>query len=393
MRILVVGGTFDNDGGRKSGFITKYADAIRIWSPADDSVTCINGGHYDILKPLLDTAADYHAVFWFANVPNDFEKVRDVKAVAPKVMLISSKRNDGGKYTFEELLQRALAVKANLCYEFSVRTGGIIHIRVFDPLGCIWYDGENIDDAVKKTLERLRSLLLVTRQKTECVVGEEREIAVRACSDTDCADFRSFLEKETAFIDVVHQFAEVMQDIMPLPPDAVRFLGNASMRREVIHPWRCSKGMPSFRAGENLVFVSRRNVPKQFITAEDFVPVFLDSENQKLWYWGNNKPSVDTPVQTRLYRSLPNIRYMIHSHCYIRSAPYTAIALPCGAVEEADVVLGLIKKERNASDMCFHDSFYAINLTGHGSIVMADDPTKILACKEMLMARQTPEVM
>ena len=53
--------------------------------------------------------------------PNDFEKVRNVKEVAPKVMLVTSKRNDGGKYQFNELVQRALGSKSNLLLS-SART-------------------------------------------------------------------------------------------------------------------------------------------------------------------------------------------------------------------------------------------------------------------------------
>lgn len=42
-------------------------------------------------------------------------------------------------------------------------------------------------------------------------------------------------------------------------------------------------------------------------------------EGQLLYYCGDDKPSVNTPIQVRLYEALPNIKYMIHSHCGINS--------------------------------------------------------------------------
>lgn len=44
---------------------------------------------------------------------------------------------------------------------------------------------------------------------------------------------------------------------------------------------------------------------------EHFVPTYLSE--YKVYYCGENKPSVDTPIQLRLYEKLPNINYMIDS--------------------------------------------------------------------------------
>lgn len=74
---------------------------------------------------------------------------------------------------------------------------------------------------------------------------------------------------------------------------------------------RCSKGMPSFKHND-YVFVSQRNVDKEYLDLSHFIPTYL--EDDKVYYCGENKPSVDTPIQLRLYKELPNIRYMIHSH-------------------------------------------------------------------------------
>jgi hypothetical protein len=109
-------------------------------------------------------------------------------------------------------------------------------------------------------------------------------------------------------------------------------------------------------------------------------------EDGKLYYCGDNKPSVDTPIQMRLYDALPNIRYMIHSHCYIENAPFTKKSIPCGAIEEVDEVLSLIDKKWG------RDHFlYCINLKGHGSIVMAKDAAMLNHIR--YVGRHLPEPM
>ena len=40
---------------------------------------------------------------------------------------------------------------------------------------------------------------------------------------------------------------------------------------------------------------------------------------------------------------LPKIRYMLHSHVYIKDAPTIVSTLPCGALEEADEILKYIQ--------------------------------------------------
>ena len=49
--------------------------------------------------------------------------------------------------------------------------------------------------------------------------------------------------------------------------------------------------MTSFRKGD-IIYVSKRNIDKKFITLDNFVPVYMDGD--KLMYGGSSKPSVDT---------------------------------------------------------------------------------------------------
>lgn len=334
-KILFVGGTFAKTKGeaRESSLVRKMVDAIEY------PTTCYNGGLYEELEGILESAKEHDIVFWMPNVPNDLPKVRDVKAINPKAMLVTSKRNDGEKYAFGDLVQKALASKANLCFEFSKEADGFFNIRVFDPLGCVWADTQDVSVAVKMAMERLDYLSSVTRQGT----------VQKPCPE----GILGLVADEQPFVDIVRHYASEFVKYMPAVKTE-RFVGNAS--------FRCSNGMPSFRK-DGQIFVSRRNIDKQGIGLDGFVPVWM--EDGTLCYAGDHKPSVDTPVQLRLYDSLPNVQYILHSHCYIEDALYTSKAVPCGAIEEVDEVLRTLPHTDG--------SLYKINLKGHGSLVMSAD--------------------
>ena len=78
---------------------------------------------------------------------------------------------------------------------------------------------------------------------------------------------------------------------------------------------------------------------------------------------------------------------MIHSHCYIHGAIYTSKSIPCGAVEEVDEVLDLIDNTYGMRDL----DYYAVNLKGHGSILMVSDVS--LMHDVHYFGRQMPEIM
>lgn len=163
MKILVVGGSFDNDGGKPSGLVKKVYNAI---IQNNENVDLYNGGYYSELSSLLMMAKCYDVVFWWVNVPNDLPKIRDVKDIAPHIIFVSSKRNDNNKYSDKELIERAASIKADIVFEFKKinQNQKIFNIRVFDPLGSVWHDGTDIADAINATLNRLSSLSKITEQ-------------------------------------------------------------------------------------------------------------------------------------------------------------------------------------------------------------------------------------
>lgn len=362
-KILIVGGTWNKNGGMPSSIIKKMASAMNV-------ARTYNGGSFDKLKTIIETTPNYDYIFWFANVEdNSLEKIRNVKDYAPKSLLITSKRNDNNKYTYEELLQRALNQKANLCFEFSKVADKLFNIRVFDPLGCVWYDGTNINEAIKATLNRLNYLKSVTR-KPSINVGKAPNI--------------EFTETDKKFLEFVRESGETFHRLMCLPPDVKRFVGNASLRFK--EPTRCMSGFPAIRK-DDIVLISKRNVDKTGISEKDFVACYLEDGN--VAYRGENKPSVDSPVQLRLFKQLPNIDYILHGHCYIENAPMTSMAIPCGAIEEVDETIKCIKQNYNT----LNNNFYVINLKGHGCLIMANTDTLDKMREVKFIVRTIPEIV
>lgn len=350
-KLLIVGGTFDSEGGRPSKLITSmYNEIVGIGSY---EVILYNGGLVtDLHNCILPSVVNYQIVMWFANVSNDEDKLRDVKAINPKCILITSKRNDDSKYTFAELISRALVAKANLTIEFSKHSDKF-NMVLFDPLGNVFYDGFTVSQLCYQMMRRISQLLYFTRVPTV----QETELPTPE------------IPEETEFFDFAHNCAEIFHNLIRPAKGTERFLGNMS--------FRCQNGFPSFRGENGIIYVSRRNIDKSDISAGNFVPTYLDEQNTTK-YFGEFKPSVDTPVQLRLYKFFPWANYMLHAHCYVDTfgMPETVMLhtenpIPCGALEEVNEIY------RFASEYAFKYSLtprlLAINLKGHGCILIAKD--------------------
>lgn len=346
--MLIVGGSFDDNGGKSSSIVSKVFEEM-----TDFDVKLYNGGYFDQIEGILEECKYFDYVLWWANVPNDKPKIRNVKDINPRAMLVTSKRNDNNKYSFAELINRALGSKANLCVQFS-KVEDIFEMMLFDPLGNSWYFGESVPKLCHAMAERLKYLKSITRQ--------------------GCVHTEGYIEvpDENDFFDIVRSYTDIFHELIKPDSAVTRFLGNSS--------FRCQRGFPSFRK-DGFIFVSRRNVDKRFIDRDAFVPVKLE-EDTTLYYYGDSKPSVDTPIQARLYKLLPNINYMIHAHVYIDGAPFTKNMVPCGGLEEVEEILSVVGEDDKKD-------FYAINLVGHGCIVMANRAEQLIDLP--YISRQMPE--
>jgi len=346
MKLLFVAGTFD-DKGKMSGYAEKFHAHMKYYIKIPRNYTFINGGYASELTDIVKEVKDFDVVIWTANVPNNYPKyVEEIKKVNPKCLLITSKRNDGDKYSFMHLLAKALKIKSNLVIEFKKDDAGIIAATLFDPLGNIFCEDCTDMGVLTKTLfKRIEELLSFTRVQSVCG-GPIVEDLVLPDDDVELNKFCQLIQGYAA---KYHEFVH--------SNDTSRLLGNVS--------FRCESGFPSFRdkIRKNIIYVSKRNIDKREIKPDGFVPVML-TDDSVVHYFGDNKPSVDTPIQIKLYNYYKNVNFILHSHVYVEKGLNTKTIIPCGAVEEFDEIQEALSPYAAIANV-------KINLKGHGSIVLA----------------------
>lgn len=357
-KAFVVCGRFDEEGGGSSRLAIHMMEGLHSagWSP-----DCVNGGHVEALGTLLpyDAASKYELVLWIPDVPNRFGKhVGNVKRFAPYSTLVESKRNSG-QYSHAQLVDRMLAHRANFMLEIRHdEQFDLYECRILDPLGNIhadWMDdfceaGEKLGRAVSKVrgATRIRS----------------------RCADAN----REPVPDESLFFDLIRRSAARFRELVPSVENPSRFVGNAS--------FRCTKGgFPSFRSGDK-IFVSRRNIDKQEIGRDGFVGV--KASVLPVEYFGDHKPSVDTPPQLALYDAFPKINYIMHGHVYVEGAPSTGEHFVCGSMEEADAVKRMFGPEVPS---------FVVNLKGHGFLAAACCVSELEPLLDRLVARPVPETL
>jgi ribulose-5-phosphate 4-epimerase/fuculose-1-phosphate aldolase len=117
---------------------------------------------------------------------------------------------------------------------------------------------------------------------------------------------------------------------------------------------------------EDVILVSKRNTDKTYLTSDDMVPVMFNTLGNIVCF-GNSKPSVDTPVQVRLYEVFPKHNFYIHGHAYIEDAPFTDNYYACGDTREASAIHKIIMTHSQ-----LNTEAGAINLRNHGFFLYAD---------------------
>ena len=340
--ILCVGGVFDDNGGRPSSYFRKLVNGLCDEIPQANIVS-FNGGFFAELENHVGFVREFDSVVWAADVPNEKPKLaRILKQKNPKIMLVITKSNKEGKYTRQHLAARALQSKANLLIEFKEDFDYRVTASVIDPLGnCFVEDTPYVSVLAVVLHNRLRLLESMTRVESVRVGEIVNPLIARS--------------EHAEFFEIVRDYANQFHKLIHAD-DNGRMLGNLS--------FRCEGGFPSMRSGD-LLMVSRRDVDKRSIGMDSMVPVDL-RVHDKINYYGDNKPSVDTPIQRLLYQQWPLANYMLHAHVYIEGAPYTEIPLPCGALQEAGEVLLVMPEYDGKALAC-------VNLVGHGSLAVARD--------------------
>lgn len=353
--VLIIGGTFDRnesfyDSSRESSVIEKICNAFF----GTEGYFCewINGGTIFELKEIQFTR--YDVIVWMPNISNDEDKILpNIKKVNPRAVLISSKRVVEKEYQESDVIGRLLASKSNLGIMIT-RPEKNYSFKLLDPLGNCFVDTDSIEDLVECIVLRLNELFSMTRVPST-KIDEEREFTI----DPNFIEFVKYSANEfTKYVNAVN-------------PN--RLLGNASTR--------CMFGFPAERQ-QDRIFVTQRNIDKKLIETDGFVEVSPEF-NGSVLYYGDRKPSVDTPIQVKLFNYYPNINYMVHGHVYIEGAKMTSSKVPCGFLEEFDEVVELYP----SSD----EEVVVVNLRGHGCLIMTRTVDQLWEYGSNYISREFPE--
>lgn len=302
------------------------------------SVTHVNGGTVNYLTQLVENGlTNYQVILWMPDVPNDEEKLLPlIKQKNPTALLISSKRAIEKTYTEFDVVGRLLKSRSNLGIMVT-RANNRYYFSLLDPLGNLFWEGEDVTTLATKVLQRVCTLLQYQRIPS-VKIGDAVQV-----------------ELPPDYLEVIQDYGEKFHEYTnAVNPN--RFLGNTSTR--------CMKGFPGIRTPhpEGHYAISRRNVDKTGISADDFVVV--TSNEQQVEYFGDHKPSVDSPIQIRLFNYYRNVNFILHGHVYLAGVPTTPNALPCGSIEEFDEILDLVRNPEATN--------FAVNLKGHGCLILTD---------------------
>ena len=332
MKVLVVGGDFNRDGGRSSGLINKFSDFFQ-GRDGIDHIEVVNGGTMSDLPAVVD--ADL--VIWAPNIPNEEEK-HYPKKKAGSVLICSKVMREGG--SIGDAVARIFKMHANAVISIS-SVGPLFKLNLVDALGNKWSDSADIS----KTVDAIMELYAWTEKsiRWNSKGGEIPELdSAPPLSDADH-------ERLNKLCATVHKLADKVEN-----ERGGRYFGNVSTR--------CAKMFPSLRLPDNIILMSARNVPKDRISTNDFV--FTKLVDSTVLFLGEKKPSVDSPIQLSLYRNYKHINFLVHGHAYIRGAKYTDNYFPCGDMREYYE----LNRVLSAGDI----TAFALNLRSHGFVIGAE---------------------
>ena len=282
---------------------------------------------------LFQEATKQDVIFWMLDGNDWFS----VKQHAPKATVVGFMQTNGR--CFVDVLNQSLQRRDNLTVAISESENGEDEYLLYDPLGTKWFEGVTNEYLIRAIYKRAEFLIHTHRENT---YPSEERIEV---------------SENEEFFQYVRDVAEIFHKTIQHSDGVTRLLGNASFRS--MKPDELLKGV---------VFASERDVDKALISKDTFVPAWKNGNDGKTYFSGCKKPSKDTIVQLKLYDIFKNVNYIVHSHCYVQNAPFTETPVPCGALEEIDEIVVAIARTGQGND----SGYYAVNLYGHGCIIMAD---------------------
>lgn len=325
MKTILVGGTFSLNEGEPSTIIKLLADEL---NKENNECYWYNGGTSDNLLDATKMASTWKdLILWFPNISNDIKKNYPQKNKGT-VLICSKVMREG--YNRYDSCSRIFTMHGNAVIEIYKEETGFRFILV-DALANEWVNTMDISILAKAIIEFYNWTKKSIRKNTS----------------------KKSIEKQTDILNKLSDLTKQVADKVELKKGS-RYFGNVSTR--------CESMFPTLRFNSNSFYVSARNIDKQRITSDDFV--IVTSNNSELYYEGDRKPSVDSPVQIIIYNLRPNINYMIHGHAYVKNTIETECYFPCGDIREIPYIFQAMRL--NDSD------FGIINLKNHGFLFYSD---------------------
>lgn len=332
MKRLVVGGNF---GDPKSSSVIKK---LSRWLVADS----FNGGTLENLSQARKAVVDYDLVVWMPNVSNDVKKEYPRKKTGS--VLICSKVLHDGRNT-GDAVARIFKMNANAVITINTGSEDSFTFNLVDALGNLWIETTDIHE-LSSSIEALAYWTKQSKRKNSKYTDK---------------NFFENKEVEDKFCEIVKTISQKVEN-----ERGGRYFGNASTRCSFMFPTsKLNSGLPHFPGGNVFIHVSGRNMPKDHLKPDDFVPVY-EIDGEILYEKETVKPSVDAPVQLELYKKFPNINFMIHGHAYIKGAKMTSHYYPCGDLREVDSIMEVLETEQALKTS-------GLNLKNHGFIIFAED--------------------
>jgi len=322
MKSLVVGGNFGQD--KKE---SKIAGIIASSLYAD----ILNGGDIsDIPKNL-----EHDLIVWIPNIQNYEDKQYPVKSQGSVLICSKVMRQETTKI---EAISRIFKMQANavICIYNKEQEYAF---ELVDALGNTWYLGVDIHSLCTRIIDLYNFIKSAVRINTR----------------------KSDLTSKVIVSSKLSNFIGINRDLAKRITNSCgsRFFGNISTR--------CKSLFPSMR--HDFFLFSPRNSNKESIMPEDMVQCY--NKFDSLFYIGDNKPSIDAPIQMDIYRNKVKINYLIHGHAFIKGAVTTKNYYVCGDLREAKEVKSII-----------HDNpFGFMNLRNHGFLIFS---RKILELQNLI---------
>ena len=326
MKILIVGGNF-GENPKQSSIIRKFGNHFHNHITfKGGECTVINSGTLDSLPKEIDS----DLILWLPNIENEIPKQYPRKSKG-NVLIVSKVIREG--YSDLDAVTRIFKMHGNAV--IAIYKEDQFRFKLIDALGNVWYNGNDLKGLYHKIIN------FYDFTKKSIRIGSVKSDITPPIVNDDLDEF----------IDVNKSLAQYIQTSC-----GERFFGNLSTR--------CSKLFPAMK-NESGMFVSPRNVDKEAITSNDMV--YCEEGDNVIKYAGNHKPSVDSPIQLRVYSSCENINYLIHGHAFIKNAVETSEYFVCGDLREAKEVISIIGTDRGG----------AINLKNHGFLLYSDTLDKM----------------